>query len=126
MEKPDLEGSGNDFTTSQNHCDYCGEELHEGSGDFPSSNTNKFNRPYIVKNASPEDIGQYSCSVDTGIQNVLMQRHILFPSIKELSTESNHIFASKELNLACSVIMILLCYINRNARSIYPDLYSNS
>ena len=107
LDKQGLEGSGNDLTASQNNCDYCGDELYEGSGDLPTSNINKFNQPYIVKNASPDDIGQYSCSIDTGIQSVLMQRHILFPSIKNLSTETNHTFTNKELNLACSVIIII-------------------
>ena len=119
LDRLTLEGSGNDLITPLDNCDYCGEELNEGSGDLPTSNINKFNQPYIVKNASPDDIGQYSCSIDTGIQNILMQRHILFPSIKNLSTETNHTFTNKELNLACSVIIIIFCCINCHDCLIY-------
>ena len=75
----------------------------EETNDVTTSKLNKFNKALLLNNASPEDIGQYSCSVDNGIQNVLIQRHMLFPSLTNLSTETNHIFQKEKLYLPCLV-----------------------
>ena len=75
----------------------------EETNDVTTSKLNKFNKALLVNNAKPEDIGQYFCSVDNGIQNVLIQRHMLFPSLANLSTETNHIFQKEKLYLPCLV-----------------------
>ena len=75
----------------------------EETNDVTTSKLYKFNMPLRVNNANPDDIGQYSCSVDNGIQNILIQRHMLFPSLTNLSTETNHIFQDEKLYLPCLV-----------------------
>ena len=77
----------------------------EETNDVTTSKLYKFNMPLLVNNANPDDIGQYFCSVDDGIQNVLIQRHMLFPSLTNLSTETNHIFQDEKLYLPCLVTM---------------------
>ena len=77
----------------------------EETNDLTTSKLNKFNKPFLINDAAPDDIGQYSCSVDNGIQNVLIQRHFLFPSLSNLSTETIHVHKEKELYLSCLVIV---------------------
>ena len=75
----------------------------EETNDVLSSKLYKFNKSFLVNNANSDNIGQYSCSVDNGIQKVLIQRHTLFPSLTNLSTETNHIFQNERLYLPCLV-----------------------
>ena len=75
------------------------------TNEIPKLKLNKFNQPYIVSNATIDDIGKYSCSIDNGIQNAIVQSYILFPPIQKLSKEINHIFTNEEITLTCSVIV---------------------
>ena len=73
---------------------------------YRDSHSVKYKIKHFISKVSDQDIGNYSCVVNTGVETTFVQYYNFYPSIKSLSNTINHVYSNdskNDISLSCPV-----------------------